>query len=320
MGTKSIRTGIACLAVILVATIFCVGDVLAWNWGVHAYVDDNLGTKKIFRNLNEMYGAMAPDLFNYIFDQPNLYLMTHNGFMQVWNAAQCPFTKAAAFGFVSHNDMWGADSTAHHACTACNEQKGYVVAKADLMLDPTNPANLPPMLHGLLLSLPFEVAEEISHNFVEAAVDILLKQDDPAIGKKLTSAALLRSPTFPLLLVRAYADNLVAGGMTYPGATNLITLAESEFRKSMVLYGYALMQDDAIAVHLIAEQMASIAEAFLAAKGVTLPPLPSGLTLAQLIEVGVWAAHGFCADDYKAEIDETIRSVHKELKVHGIGY
>jgi hypothetical protein len=317
MKTKRIRKIISCLAVILVLSVFCVGNVFAWNWGVHAYIDDHLGAIDPASNSNEIYGGVAPDLFNYVFDD-HLYAMTHKQFMKIWEA-QSPSTKSYAFGFVSHNDKWGADSTAHHNCTSCGTRKkeGYVIQKAEYMVEYP-----PPALSDLLAyvaSQNYDVAVEICHNFVEAAVDILIKQDDAQIGSKLMGAALGRSDAFPLLLVDAYAQDIATYlGMSFNDAANFVTTKEAEFRQSMVLYGFALMQDDATAVHLLSQQMASIAEAYLAANGITLP-VPSD-QLVPLIEQGIWAAYELCADDYKNEIDGTIGLVDGELQKRGIGY
>lgn len=40
---------------------------------------------------------------------------THYDIMKVWEAAQSKPGKALAFGFVSHNEVWGVDSTAHRS-------------------------------------------------------------------------------------------------------------------------------------------------------------------------------------------------------------
>jgi hypothetical protein len=316
MKTKRLRNLISCLAVILAVTVFSVTDVLAWNWGVHAYIDDHLGATDPASNSNEIYGGVAPDLFNYVFDD-HLYAMTHKQFMKVW-AARSPSTNSCAFGFVSHNDKWGADSTAHHDCTSCGtKNEGYVIQKAEYMVE-NPPAALSDLL-AYVASQNHDVAVEICHNFVEAAVDILVKQDDPAIGSKLMGAALGRSDTFPLLLVDAYAQDIATYlGMSSTDAAHFVTQKEEEFRESMVAYGWALMQDDETAVHLLSQQMASIAGAYLAANGITLP-VPSD-QLVPLIEQGIWAAHELCADDYKKEIDGTIELVGGELQKRGIVY
>jgi len=52
-----------------ITLIFTLGMGQAYGWGsaVHAYIDDHIGKKAPVRNLNEVYGAMAPDTFNFLF-------------------------------------------------------------------------------------------------------------------------------------------------------------------------------------------------------------------------------------------------------------
>src|SRR5512143_1119519 len=105
-----------------VSTVFCAVFFFAqaafsWGWAVHTYIDDQFSTKWGLRNGNQVYGGLAPDLFTFRFDAPAyrayLFDQTHNNFMKVWDAAQSKPEKALAFGFVSHNEVWGVDSTAH---------------------------------------------------------------------------------------------------------------------------------------------------------------------------------------------------------------
>jgi len=339
METKAIRKTIACLAVILVVSIFCVGDVLAWNWGVHAYIDDQLGKNGPLRNMNEIYGGVGPDVFNYMFDDPQLreYLFqkTHEDFMGLWKKACTPLGKAEAYGFVSHNELWGADHTAHIQARTPGIPGGYVIAKAkEIQLAANSGAiklpdesTLPPLEaflpEGLDPDTESMIALVFYHNLVEAAVDILLIRDHPDIGKKLASSAILRSPEFPLLLVRAYAKDVAqAKGVPYFEAAKLITASEKEFRKSVVLYGQALMQapeDRNGAIQALAEQMAEIAVAYLAAYRITLAP---GLVaqLPALAYAYINVAMGFCASDYAPEIEATVEFVKEGLESHHIAY
>jgi hypothetical protein len=87
--------------------------------------------------MHEIYGGMAPNIFNYMFDSPHLqdlYAATHNQFMKVGNAAKLNTGKALAYGFVSHNDEWGADFTAHHSGITLGQGEGYIIAKAYLLM------------------------------------------------------------------------------------------------------------------------------------------------------------------------------------------
>jgi hypothetical protein len=341
MEPKRIGKAMVSLAVIMFALVFCVGDVLAWNWGVHAYIDDNLGKSGPLRNMNEIYGGVGPDVFNYMFDDPQLreYLFqkTHEDFMGLWRKACTPLGKAEAYGFVSHNELWGADHTAHIQAQTLGEDAtdGYVIAKAKaiqlaagtgqlLLPDGTT---LPPLESLLPADTPEEVKEVVAlvfyHNLVEAAVDILLIRDHPAIGKKLASSAILRSPEFPLLLVGAYAKDVAqAKALPYLEAVKLITASEKEFRKSVVLYGQALMQapeDENGAIQALSEQMTEIAVAYLAAYGITLAPALVE-QLPMLANAYINVAMFFCAADYADEIAATIEFVKEGLNSHHISY
>src|SRR5512139_3979545 len=117
---------------VLVVGVFCLGllfsssEAFPWGFATHAYIDDHLGKTDTQNNLNEIYGGVMPDLFNTLFDYPEylefLPVQTHLKSMKVWKASRGKVEKSLAFGFVSHNDRWGADFTAHHTCLTCGER------------------------------------------------------------------------------------------------------------------------------------------------------------------------------------------------------
>ena len=55
-----------------------MGQAYGWGSATHAYIDDHLGKKGPVKNLNEIYGAMAPDVFNFLFSNMDMmkYLYT----------------------------------------------------------------------------------------------------------------------------------------------------------------------------------------------------------------------------------------------------
>jgi hypothetical protein len=309
------------IIVIAVAVLLFASSALPWGSATHAYIDDHLGLRGP-GNLRELYGGMAPDIFNYVFSNPTqqayLYSQTHAvSFLKVWNGARCLPEKPYAFGFVSHNDLWGADFTAHHNGQFFGQGKGYVIAKAEMLQGPLNL-----LLQSLgLLNVPGEVTAVIAENLVENAVDILVKRKDPLIGVKVSSSALLRGPDFPLLLVKAFAGGFSTDlHISYAQAARLITSNEMEFRKMMILYGQALTQDEATALQLISQQLAELAVGFLGSYGIS---LPDGVGVAQLtpkIQLATQEAMRICARDYLAEIGRTIQFVNGQLVSHGISY
>ncbi len=110
----------------------------SWNQATHAYIADHLGASAGHDNLNEMWGSVAPDFFNYVFDPalcPDWVADQTQGIdadtvLKVWDAADSEKEKALAYGFVSHNNDWGADHTAHEASLTLEPDQGYIIIKA----------------------------------------------------------------------------------------------------------------------------------------------------------------------------------------------
>ncbi|RPJ05509.1 MAG: hypothetical protein EHM36_08205 [Deltaproteobacteria bacterium] len=322
MKKKGTKRGLVVLSAVFMAMVLISSEAFPWGWAVHTYVDDHIGKKRALPNSNEIYGGMAADAFLYMFSTPDYlaYLsnQTHNEFMQVWNTARWGLQKSLAFGFVSHNDQWGADSTAHHSGRTFGQAEGYVIAKAQLLK--------PILLDELAILFPGfpnpglldAIALEVSHELVENGVDILMKRVDRSIGLKITSAALFRSPEFPFLLARAYAPGFSdTFGIPPLEAARIIISAEKEFRKSMILYGQILMQDEATALQLVSEQTAGVAAGFLAANGIE---LPEDTDITPLVQYFTELAMSLCADDFATEVDATTSYVSAQMKAHGISY
>lgn len=326
MKTKRSQKALLGIGIVIVAVGLMASEAFPWGWAVHTYIDDHLGTYQKLRNLNEIYGGMAPDVFNYMFSYlPFLSEQTHgkydtreSNFMKVWDAAKGEFQKSMAFGFVSHNDLWGADFTAHHQCMTCgtDPSKGYVIAKAEV---------LQPILTSLLESYGIHLVSDdvldIAHEMTEAGIDLLVKRTlDPRIGQKIVSSSVLRDPKFPLLLAKAFAADLAAdAGISRSEAAGIIVSAERDFRRSMVLYGVALLQDESTALKLISEQLAAVAEGYLAANGID-PDELGDFDLVPLIEFAIGTSMEICADDFADELKKTTGFVRLQLRTHGVSY
>jgi len=316
MKTKRMKKEWMVVGVIFLMVLFLSSEALPWGAATHAYIEDQLGKKREPNNSNEIYGGIVPDVFNYLFDYPAyldyLYSQTHDEFLKVWNASRWGLAKSVAYGFVGHNDVWGADSTAHHLCLTCGTGEGYAIAKAKRLLAI---APLPPEL-----GIPEEVAIEIFHEIVENSVDILVsKKTDPLIGKKIITSTIFRSPQFPLLLVKAYAKDFSSyTGMNYLEAAKFIMAAEKEFRKNLICYGQILTQDEVTAIQLISEQTADLAESFLGLYGIQLP-VPEK-QVVELVISYMNLAISICQYDYQDEIAATIHFVDHQLKANGITY
>ncbi len=298
---------IGCAVAILF--MFSVSNVCSWGSATHAYIGNKLGAKAGLKDFDEMYGALAPDVFNYTFAPyyPYLYEQTHYTMINLNSVADEKLQKALAFGYISHNGLWGADVTAHHTGITYGQSEGYVIAKANLLSQ-----QIGPLLESQGITLTAPVLLEVSHNLIEAAVDILMTRVDPSVGAKLVQAGLFRTRAFPAMLVEAYAAGLAANppGMSLEEATSVIIDAEASFRRITVLYGLALTEPEDIAVQLLAENFASFAGAYLTAMGVSLPP---GVDFAPLAAYGIQQGINLCENDFAAEVAATTKFVKKNL-------
>jgi hypothetical protein len=301
----------------------------SWNQATHAYIADRLGARVGHENLNEMWGSVAPDLFNFVFAPalcPGWISDQTQGadpatVMNIWNAASTDKEKALAFGFVSHNQTWGADFVAHvSGLRPGYENDGYIITKAKELLNaPSNSADPLRTFGDVFASLGMSSDEAllVAHVITEDAVDIRLGNEvAPQLGRRLATAARSDTRSFPPLLARTfaadYADHCFRGD--YSTAATVLTATEQEHRKNMILLGQAISQTKPVAVRLLSEQLVGVLPGFLGR------PLPiADKQAVQIVEAAMFSAMGLC-DDYKAEIEATIEFVGKNLKDHGITY
>ena len=217
-----------------------------WANATHTYLAKSLGAHHGFQNLNEMYGAVLPDAFNLV-PGVGTYLdgQAHTNYMAMVKRGWRCDLKALAFGFTSHNDLWGADFTAHHEGRTTSGP-GWVVLKSTVLAPDVqtevekilNDAGVPSVYVSAIAPA---AALELSHNLVEIAVDVLVKRNlDPEIGSRMWLAAKLRPLDTPLLLAAAYACGLSqAAHISVLDATKLIIGVEKEYREYCVQYGKA---------------------------------------------------------------------------------
>lgn len=271
---KTIISGFALGLTLLFVTM----TAYPWNYATHAYIAAKIGKKLPLPNANEMYGCMSPDIFNLEFnllDDMLLRAFTHGipkddpinapsqAFMRVWWKANTPFQKFLAFGYLAHNDAWGADYVAHWKAIPCpppfeapyqDQPPGYIIALAvemDKILEAQG------VWYGLQQAgIPLGIPERMMfcHNIVEYAGDIIIKRAVPLIGQKIIDACLLRSPEFPRLLKKAYPAQY----------RPLIEPAEETFRQQMIQYGGLLLLPESTAIQFISQQLAGFAIDYLA--------------------------------------------------------
>ncbi len=309
------------LSSLIISVVVCAGPTLVFGWGAatHAYLAKELGHEPGVMNLQEMYGAVVPDMFNLMFGyehQGYLWNETHYEFMKVVKKAKSDESNAFGYGFASHNEDWGADHTAHINSVGIKSGEGYVVTKKKILA--------PQLKLGIMLFLNAngiaytpelldELALSISDNAVESAVDLLVSQnEDTQIGRRMQVAAKLRSPFVPMLLSRAYAkDFATEAGMIVEETILMIVETEETFKEYMELYGEILTKEDAI--DLMAEQGAQLAGQMLEEEYGIKVEVPSAL-----MKTGLLAAIEVVKDDYSEELAATLGYVEGQLESHGV--
>jgi hypothetical protein len=307
-----------------------VAAQMAFSWGnaTHTYFAKELGVQFGPQNANEMYGAVLVDAFNLVLTPPGqiMYDMTHHLPMAMVAAAHHCDARAAAFGFASHNDAWGADWTAHHHTLTLHDT-GYAVLKGQQLA-----STLQPVLYGILLSanppvpdplaqgLAFALAPALGHDLSETAVDLMVKRrEDPWIGARMVFAAQTRSREVPQLLCNAYAQLLADNaGITLAEARAFITATESAYRQQMLQYGAAFILPENRTIQALGQMSAAVAEGYLeffaAANG-----FPTDVTVTPAtVETFIRAAMAAVQGDYRREVSATLTYLGCELREHGV--
>lgn len=315
------RTIAAVIAVALGTAVF-VAPALSWEKGTHLYIADKLKRQGGMNplNLDEMYGAMAPDIFNYVFDlppgaNPFLYDQTHHFYVNMWKAVRWGYEKPLAFGFVSHNDTWGADYTAHHrALTApAAPGDGYIIMKARI-LDEALASYWGVIETALGGTLDDAIKLELCHNIVEAAGDIVLKRSYPRLGNYLVTAGSRSDKRFKNLFLKAYLPGLTAFIGDETLARTILLTGESSFRtQQVVMYGMLLQQDELAIIDGITAQFNSLVGLYLESLGVP-PPSTGWPDLTFVIQAALVGAISLIENDYMLEVNATVRYVGAQMK------
>jgi hypothetical protein len=309
----------ALLVGLIVASLWGTsGPVYGWGSATHAYIASQLSEKPGAANLQEIYGALLPDVFNLMLGesfQGHLSALTHDEFMRVVEDAASERDKAVAYGFASHNEAWGADRSAHIS-SATDPDTGYVTAKGDKLV-----AALEPQVRLFLIfsgvpnasDVVKDILPTVAHSAIEAAVDLLVcENQDRALAGRLVLAARGRGLSAPILLNKAYAVEFAASAeVTEAMANSLIVEVENEFRQQMGLYGAALAMEDPAGA--LAQQASALARLLLAVEPGIDIDIPAAL-MKQILE----EATDLVKDDYAAELTATITRVRQELQSHGV--
>jgi len=270
------------LEVLLLATALAFANpslVYAWGSATHIYIADAV-FPQCADKVNLHYGSVAPDLYGRAPPDrwPTAFQDTHYNYIDLRGCAWSPASRAFVNGWLTHNELWGADRSAHVGKPSGGS--GYVIEKAQLLKS---------LFRGL--------DPDFAHLVVEAAVDLLVKENqDPGIGNKLIRAAQSRSPQDLYLL----ASVLVLGG----ARTDLGTLVWAELAHRAFLIGYGT----ALALPTPFDRLA-LAGLFVAlAREAYGTEIPLGEMLVALM-----AADVLCRYDYLPVITQTIEDIKTQM-------
>lgn len=306
----------AALGCVLATLAMLPGTAVAWNSGTHAYIARELQKKtgqivdpQAMRN--RMYGANGPDLFNYSFGDPYFAIADYlheyyapDATLRVWKSAKDIGDASLveyAYGFVSHDNAFGADTTAHIAAITGGVKQGYVIAKAALLAQ-----ELQALFAQQQIEMPAEQVSLGAHVLVEAAVDLLVQAElDPNIGLELLDAVSGADARIGELLAAAYGEPLAEyfpGGK--PQAEEIIKATEAAFRMIESQYAYSLVMSRPDAFGPLAEFNAALAAQLFGMPAETLVPL---------VTYGIGQAILLVQPDFQREIFATIGWVNGNL-------
>jgi hypothetical protein len=198
-------------------------NVHAFNPATHLFIAQGVFHSQ---DVDLDYGSISPDLI-FFADQekwPTSFEDTHYNYIDLRSYAIGHAQKAFALGWLTHNELWGADYYAHrinpignNTCINQGYYQGYIIEKACLLSDKAG------------------IDPEFAHFAVETAIDFLLRSnEDPELGEKLLNASLFRS---------WFDRNLLAKVLVWKERrTDLVTLAAAEmsFRNLIGRYAIAL--------------------------------------------------------------------------------
>lgn len=278
MGHDGMNRQLGALVLVVALAIGRPCLVYAWGSATHIYIADGVfpdcGDKT-----NIHYGSVAPDLYDRAPPSrwPTAFQDTHYDYIDLRPSAWSPASRAFANGWLTHNEAWAADRSAHIQKPLGGP--GYVVGEAER------------------LTALFGFDPNFAHLVVEAAVDLLVKENqDPGIGNKIIRAAQSRSPQDLYLL----ASVLVFGA----ARTDLGTLVWAELAHRAFLIGYGT----ALALPSPFDRLA-LAGLFV---GLAREAYGTEILLGEML-IALMAADVLCRYDYLPVITQTIEDIKRQM-------
>jgi hypothetical protein len=216
-----------------------------------------------------------------------------------------------AFGFVSHNEKWGADDSAHR--NGWTTREGYIIAQSTLLGPQLRPQvqvileNSGVPLASLVAGV---LAPQLAHPIIETAIDLLIKRnEDLLIGQELLQSALDRSSIVPDLLVAAYGKSLARRmNVSEEEAGDFIRDAEAEFREMMLRYGEILSKDEEEAIQDLANEGAALIQEYIGSVTGTQVEVPPEV-LGEFLHLAIQQVE----ENYDGEIAATLSYLQLRL-------
>ncbi len=260
------KTFVRVVLMLFVCLTIVPAAAFAWGSATHAYIAKQTGQSDL--DLNRIYGAIVPDLFNLMFGSPDysyLYHQTHYNYGKVRSLARKADLAPFASGYISHSEKWAADFTAHR--NGRTTRDGYIVVKAGLLAPKLRP-QMETILQDAGMSdslwMAGFISAQLAHPFIETAIDLLVSQnEDPEIGSELTQSAQGRSSSIPDILVDAYGRAFAVHlKVSSEEAEQLIRDSEAGFQDLMIRYGEILAMERSQAIQALADQGATLVNGF----------------------------------------------------------
>lgn len=290
-------------------------NLFAWGSATHVYISKQLCGSY---DLNEIYGSIVPDFFNLNYDSPyydHIIKITHYNLDKIKKESRKNNLYNFALGYISHNEKWGGDLTAHKKARTIKKGKGYVIEKTKILAPIItfelneffkNQNNIP---QNFILSN--FISSIITHPLIEFAIDLEIKlNEDPYIGNDLIYSATNRSDIIPEILVLAYANDLSKRFKIQESkSSDIIRESEKTFQNFMIKYGEILNQEIDSSIIQLAEELSKIINIYLNKRYSDLYSITP-----EIIERFIQYAISIIEYDYSKEVSETIKYL-KRLSV-----
>jgi hypothetical protein len=278
----------------------------AWGPGTHTYIAGQINPSAA--NADRRYGAIAPDLNQMVsYDQNSPYFKaTHHHSMYVWDAAGAdkPVQKDLAWGFVTHNEAWGADYTAHISSLTLDHSQGYVIQKSQqLCAVLTQQLTQAGMTQYLGL-----VTLDNCHFVLEYGIEIMMQNEHPELAAQLGEAASAHSAESQALFANAFTAKYG------PAFGTVIAYGDGQWRSLMATYAAVLGSSnpsnvDGMAMYLV----------FIGQTAHLIDPSLDPTLVGALIKLALLDSMAICGNDYQDEVGATIRFVGHQLVSHKVG-